>query len=81
MATRLRIRCVNKTDRYNPHERISHVGGGTAPNLWRQTQEQTIREIENNQYDYYVEEGGRTVDVIVAKHNGNKYIKTKADGE
>ena len=67
MATRLRIRCINKTDRYNPHERISHVGGGTGENRWRQTQD-------------YVEEGGRTIDVIVATHNGHKYIKTKADG-
>ncbi len=80
MATRLRIRCINKTDRYNPHERISHVGGGAGENCWRQTQEQTIRELENGEYDYYVEEGGRTIDVIVATHNGHKYIKTKADG-
>jgi hypothetical protein len=81
MATRLRIRCINKSDRYNPHERIRHVGGGTPGNRWRQTQQQTIREIENGEYEYYVQEGGKTVDVIVATHNGNKYLKTKADGE
>jgi hypothetical protein len=80
MATRLRIRCINKSDRYNPYERITHVGGGTPGNRWRQTQEQTIREIENNEYGYYVEEDGKSVDVIVATHSGNKYLKTKADG-
>ncbi len=55
MASRLRIRCINKTDRYSPYERISHVGGGTGGSRWRQTQEQTIREIENGEYEYYVE--------------------------
>lgn len=81
MASRLRIRCINKTDRYSPYERISHVGGGTGGSRWRQTQEQTIREIENGEYEYYVEEGGQTVDVIVATNNGRKYIKTTADDE
>jgi hypothetical protein len=31
-------------------------------------------------YGYYVSVGGKSVDVIVATHNNNKYIKTTADG-
>ncbi|QKP78810.1 DUF3892 domain-containing protein [Methyloligella sp. GL2] len=81
MATRIRIRCINKTDRYSPYDRISHVGGGTGDHRWRQTQEQTIREIENGEYEYYVEVDGETADVIVATKDDRKYIKTKPDGE
>ncbi len=81
MAKRTRIRCINKSDRYNPHERIQNVGGINADGArWKQSQQQTIREIESGEWQFYVSEGGRTVDVIVAIHNGNKYIKTTADG-
>ncbi|MFB6462798.1 DUF3892 domain-containing protein [Bradyrhizobium tunisiense] len=47
---------------------------------WKQSVDQTIREIESREWEFFVAEGGRTVDVIVATHNGNKYIKTTADG-
>jgi hypothetical protein len=64
----------------NPHERIRNVGSG--PGGWKQSQEQTIKEIEEGSYAYYVTRAGRTVDVIVATSRyGNKYIKTTADGE
>jgi hypothetical protein len=63
----------------NPHERIRNVG---IPGGWKQSQEQTIKEIEEGSYSYFVTRGGRTVDVIVATSRyGNKYIKTTADGE
>lgn len=81
MANRLRIRCINKTDRMNPHERIKNVGGQNADgSRWKQSVDQTVREIESREWEFFVTEGGRTVDVIVATHNGNKYIKTTADG-
>lgn len=81
MANRVRIRCINKTDRMNPHERIKNVGGQNADgSRWKQSVDQTVREIESREWEFFVTEGGRTVDVIVATHNGNKYIKTTADG-
>lgn len=81
MAKRVRIRCINKTDRMNPHERIKNVGGQNADGgRWKQSVDQTVREIESREWEFIVTEGGRTVDVIVATHNGNKYIKTTADG-
>ena len=47
MTKTAQIKCVNKRDRDNPWERIINVGGvnhdGTR---WKQSQEQTIREIE-----------------------------------
>lgn len=81
MAKRVRICCINKTDRMNPHERIKNVGGQNADGArWKQSVDQTIREIESREWEFFVTEGGRTVDVIVATHTGNKYIKTTADG-
>jgi hypothetical protein len=76
---RLQITCVNKTDRYNPHERIRTCGGLG----WRKTQEQIIYDIENRINEYFVRVGGyRDVEVIVAVSVwGNKYIKTRDDDQ
>lgn len=81
MAKRARIRCINKTDRMNPYERIKNVGGQNDDGgRWKQTVDQTIREIESREWEFFVSEGGKTVDVVVATHSGHNYIKTVADG-
>jgi len=61
MADRIEIRCVNNSNRPNPHERITHVGGlngnGTA---WKLTQQDTIAGIESGKGDStLVEADGR----------------------
>jgi Protein of unknown function (DUF3892) len=74
------IKCINKTDRSNPHERIQNVGGVRASGAaFKISQPNAISEIERGE-QFFVSRGGHTVDVIVSVHNGNKYIKTKADG-
>jgi hypothetical protein len=77
MATRLQVTCVNKTDRYNPHERIENIGGYG----WKHAEDDAISYIENNVYAYYVNRGGSQVNVIVAQRLGHKYLKTENDGE
>lgn len=76
MATRRRIKCINKSDRANAHERIENVGGDWG----KITVDQCIQNIELHIFEYYVHVGTAEVDVIVAVHEGRKYIKTKNDG-
>jgi hypothetical protein len=82
MASRHEIGCINKSDRYNPHERIQNVGGrngdGTA---WKMSEDDAITGIETGKWSFYVSKQGRTVDVIVAlSAHGHKYLRTVADG-
>lgn len=80
MAPRYRIRCVNKIPREDPHKAIVNVGGVNSDGTrWKQSQKQTVDEIDSRQAEFYVDEAGRVVDVIVATHNGHRYIKTEAD--
>ncbi len=72
-----KITCINKTNRQDPHERISHVGGSG----WRMTLDQAITAIEDGTDTFHTTVNGKRAEVIIAKHNGNKYLKTENDGE
>lgn len=81
--SRHQVLCINKSDRYNPHERIINIGGlnpdGTR---WKVSQPDAVKYIETGEFQFFVRVGYRDVDVIVAvSPYGNKYIKTEADGE
>ncbi|WP_257187523.1 MULTISPECIES: DUF3892 domain-containing protein [Bradyrhizobium] len=78
MARLARVRCVSKTNRTNPHERISSIGGVYSNGShWKQSVVQTIRDIESGAWEFYVQDDGLTAGLIVAKHEGHKYIKTR----
>jgi hypothetical protein len=73
----LQVTCITKRgDHYDPHERIQGIGGAG----WYKTEDQAIAEIEQGTNSFFVNVGGRAVRVVVAVHNGRKYLKTEADG-
>ena len=72
--------CINKRDRMNPHERITHIGGVAGGARWKLTQEDAISYINNKTWSFYVSVGGNSVWVIVAEREGRKYLKTQNDG-
>lgn len=78
-----RVTCIKKEERYNPYERITHLGGVNAKGAnWQITQQQAVEFIESGQYNFHVNQGGRAVNVVVAKSPfGNLYVKTEPDGD
>jgi hypothetical protein len=78
-----RIQCVKKTDRYNPWERITHIGGSNADgSRWFLTQPDAIARIESRKWTFFVRAGGREAAVITRTSRfGHKYLTTEADGE
>jgi hypothetical protein len=56
--------------------------GGNSGGGWCISQGAAITLIESGEWEFFVEQGGRRAKVIVAvSWQGNKYLKTEADGE
>lgn len=73
----LQVKCITKRgSHYNPHERIAAIGGDG----WYHSEDEAIANIERGVHNYYVSVNGRLVRVVVAVHNGRKYLKTDPDG-
>lgn len=82
MAETFQIKCINKTDRYNAHERIKNVGGFDGGKQWKLAESEAIAGIESGKWKFFVTAAGKSVWVVVAlSRYGNKYLKTEADGE
>jgi Protein of unknown function (DUF3892) len=80
MADAVQVSCINKRDRQDRWERISHVGGVNADgNRWKLTEEAAIKGIADGKWKFYTHVDGKSAWVIIATHNGRKYLKTEAD--
>lgn len=80
----VQIKCINKADRDDPWEQITHVGGTNANGTrWRLTLAAAIEGAESGKWHFWVAvEGADSVWVEVAVSRfGHKYLKTEADGE
>ena len=83
MASRHQVSCIKKSDRTSAYERIIQIGGTNYDNTrWSLAHTDAIKRIEDGTYEFYVKVNGREVEVIVSTSaSGNKYLKTRSDGE
>jgi hypothetical protein len=82
LALRVEISCINKSDRWDPHERILYVGGVDANDEpWKLSHAAAIEGIEAGTWQFYVGVAGQeSAWVIVAvTPGGHKYLKTDID--
>ena len=77
---RHRIICIVKPNPQSAHEHITHVGCQGEAQLW--TRANVIRALENKTDTFYVHEGNREVEVVVAYPTDGRapFIRTRADG-
>ena len=83
MAYTHKITCINKSDRQNPHERITSVGG-TNPDgtRWKLFQREARTGMDEGRWKFYISVNGKTAWVTVTiSQYGHKFLKTENDGE
>jgi Protein of unknown function (DUF3892) len=81
MSTDVEVKCIKKTDRYNPHERIQGIGGLNADGTrWYLPEDDAIAGIDQQKWRFWTSGGGKSVWVVIAVHNGSRYLKTEPDG-
>jgi len=79
----LRISCIQRTYRKDPHERIQFIGGlDAAGSIWKLSQLEAVEAIEAGKWRFWVAVAGKNMWVTVAiDRHGNKYLKAEGDGE
>jgi hypothetical protein len=74
------VECINKALRQDPHRRISNIGGSQRGKRWKMSVDEAIAAITAGKHSFYVNTDSKVAWVIVADHEGHKYLKTEADG-
>ena len=84
MSEPVRVQCINKLNRQNPHERIQNIGGLNANGTpWRLTQAEAIAGIDAGKWNFYVQSPqGHPVQVQVVRPMGRPpYLRTHPDND
>ena len=81
MGETRQVRCICKNDRFDPSDRITHIGGvHLNGKRWKLTQQEAIRGIETGKSRFYVNVAGERDWLVVAfSISGNLYLKTGND--
>lgn len=81
MGETRQVRYICKNDRYNPSDRITHIGGVHLDGKrWILTQQEAIQGIRTGKFRFYVNVAGER-DWLVVSFSifGNLYLKTQND--
>jgi hypothetical protein len=70
------VTCINKQQRNNTHEGITHLGGAG----WKWTRQEVINSINNGTNTFFTMVGGKRADVGVVNGPNGQYVRTHADG-
>lgn len=76
-----RITCINKKDRFNSHEHITHIGNPSEG--WKITRDNAIQRIENKSNTFFVldsRNNTRAYVGVVREFGKLPYLRTYADG-
>lgn len=77
----VQVLCIRKRpSHFDPHTRIAGIGGFQGGSRWYLTEDNAISGIDTGKYRFYTSVGGRSVWIVIASHNGRRYLKTEADG-
>jgi hypothetical protein len=79
MAESWQIACINRINSVDPYERIERAGGPDGEG-WTLGVDEIVAQIKSGT-SFWVDVGGRQVDVVIVNHSGREYIKTKLDGD
>jgi uncharacterized protein DUF3892 len=71
-----RITCITKHPYHEDHHRRIQAVGGSG---FRDSEDTAIANVKRDSSYYEVSEGGKTVKVIVKRHDGRDYLKTEND--
>lgn len=73
----VQVTCINKENRLNPYEGITHLGGKS----WWWTRRQVIDSINTRTNSFYtLTPYGKRADIIVVEGPNGQYLRTVADG-
>jgi hypothetical protein len=75
MAAR-QIKCIIKLPNHQDRHRRIQAVGGTG---WKDSEETAIANVKRDANAYTVTEQGKTVKVLVKKHDDRDYLKTEND--
>jgi hypothetical protein len=72
----VQVTCINKPDRDNRHEAITHLGGYG----WRWTRQEVVNSINQKTNTFYTQVAGRRANIGVVDGATGQFVRTYADG-
>jgi hypothetical protein len=76
----VRVTCINKRNRQDTHEGITHLGGPGGGG-WKLTRQEVINSIRAGRDTFYTQVDGKRANIAVREGPHGPYVQTHADGD